>query len=135
MASDKTHMNSLHIPITLHGVADYLIGALLVACPYLLPFPDNPMKEIAITSGAVLIMYSIMTDYPPAILRFIPFPVHRAFDLLAGGALAFAPIHFAVHGVPAIVFIVLGVCLLALALFTRGKFSRTGQDNPIFPGA
>ena len=128
-------MRDLRIPITVHGIADYLVGLLLVASPYFLPFPDNPMKGIALTAGGVLLAYSIMTDYPVALLRFIPFPIHRTFDLLAGGALAFAPIHFAVHGAPAALFIVLGVCLILNAFFTRGRFSKTGQDYPVVPGA
>ena len=46
-----------------------LVGLLLVASPCFLPFPDNPIKGIALTSGVVLLAYSIMTDYPLALLE------------------------------------------------------------------
>jgi hypothetical protein len=75
-----------------------------------------------------------MTDYEIAILRFIPFPIHRALDFFVGVGLLFAPIHFAVTGYPSALFIVLGLLLVVLALRTRGNFSPTGLDKPLFPG-
>lgn len=122
------------VSIKTHGVVDYLVGLLLVTSPVTISYPDDTMKIIGVAFGAVILVYSAMTDYPLGLLRFIPVPVHRAADLLAGGGLAFSPIHFAVHGLPAVLFVVLGVCLLVVAVLTSGKFSNTGQDNPILPG-
>lgn len=124
-----------NIPIKAHGIVDYATGLLLVLSPLFLPYPDNPMKGIAMFAGVTILLYSAMTDYPLALLRFVPFPVHRAIDLLIGGGLAFAPIHFAVYGWPAVLFVALGGLLIVMSFFTRGRFSPTGQDNPIIPGA
>lgn len=103
--------------------------------PFVIQYPDNPMKGIAVIFGAIILLYSSMTDYPLGLLRFVPFPIHRGVDLLAGGGLVFAPIHFAVYGIPAVLFVAVGVCLVSLAFLTRGQFSPTGQDNPVVPGA
>jgi hypothetical protein len=81
-----------NIPIRVHGIVDYAIGILLVASAFVLPYPDNPMKMIAVVFGAIILLYSAMTDYPLGLLRFVPFPIHRAADLFAGGGLAFAPL-------------------------------------------
>lgn len=124
-----------NISIKTHAVVDYAAGVLLIASPYVIPYPDNPMKGIALVFGAIILLYSSMTDYPLALLRFVPFPIHKAIDLLVGGGLAFAPIHFAVYGVPAVLFVVLGLSLIVMAFLTRGRFSPTGQDNPVVPGA
>jgi hypothetical protein len=124
-----------NIPIRVHGVVDYAIAAVLLLSPWILPYPDNPTKMIALLSGAIVLFYSVITDYPPGLLRFVPFPIHRAADLFAGGGLAFAPIHFAVRGAPAALFVILGGALILMALLTRGRFSATGRDNPIVPGA
>lgn len=124
-----------NIPIRTHAIIDYIIGLALLLSPVLMSFPDAPTKGIATVSGVVIILYSVLTDYPVALLRFVPFPIHRSVDFLVGAGLAFAPIHFAVHGAPAAVFIVAGVGLILMAFLTRGAFSPTGQDNAVFPGA
>ncbi len=124
-----------NISIRTHAVIDYLAGVMLLASPFVIPYPDNLMKQIAFVFGAIILLYSSMTDYPLGLLRFVPFPIHRGADLLAGGGLAFSPIHFAVHGAPAVLFIVVGACLFMLALLTRGQFSPTGEDYPVVPGA
>lgn len=124
-----------NIPVQVHGIMDYLLGTVLIASPAFISYPDNPMESFGIIFGATLLLYSTMTDYPAALLRFIPFPFHRGADLLLGAGIAFAPIHFAVHGAPAVLFIVAGTCLIFLAFLTRGNFSATGTDQPTVPGA
>ena len=74
------------ISIRTHAVIDYLAGVMLLASPFVIPYPDNLMKQIAFVFGAIILLYSSMTDYPLGLLRFVPFPIHRGADLLAGGA-------------------------------------------------
>lgn len=118
-----------------HALMDYMIGTILVLSPFLITFPDNPMKQIAFIFGAVILGYSAMTDYVLGIIRMIPFPIHRGIDLFAGGGLIFAPIHFAVHGAPAVLFVVLGAFLLSMAFLTRSLHSPGGHDHPVIPGS
>ena len=94
------------VPIRTHAIIDYLTGAISIILPFIIPSPDNPMKGTAFTFGAVILLYRSMTDYPLGLLRFIPFPIHKSVDLLAG---AVAPIHFAAHGLPEVLFIALAL--------------------------
>jgi hypothetical protein len=73
-----------------------------------LPYPAKDTKIIAFAFGGAVIVYSMMTDYPAAILRFVPFPVHRTFDFLLGAALLLSPIGFEVTGARAVLFVILG---------------------------
>ena len=132
--SPKIH-STLHVSRRLHGILDYLGGVILILAGAFVPFPDDPMRMMSVASGAVLLFYSAGTDYEMGLLRFIPFPIHRGADLVLGTALAFSPIHFAVHGLPAILFIAIGAMLIFLGFFTQGEASNTGVDRPILPGA
>ena len=38
-------------------------------------------------------------------------------------------------GLPAVLFVILGLLLVFMAFMTRGQFSHTGRDQPIVPGA
>jgi len=91
-------------------------------------YPAKDAQIIAFAFGGAVIGYSMMTDYPLAILRFVPFPVHRTLDFLLGAALLLSPIGFEVNGARAVLFVILGLFLIGLAFKTRGQFSRS------FPG-
>ena len=95
------------------------------------------MPTISIKTRAVVDYAAgvLLLASPLALLRCVPFPIHKAIDLRGGGGLAFAPIHFAVHGLPAVLFVVLGLSLIVMAFLTRGRLIPTGQDNPLVPGA
>jgi hypothetical protein len=119
----------------IHALLDYVAAGFLLIVPWLLPFPDETTARMSLAAGSILAVYSLMTDYDIAVLRFVPMPVHRALDLLLGVLLLFSPIHFATTGYAAAVFITVGLLLLALSFLTRGAFSHTGQDKPVVPGA
>jgi len=131
--SRKTQ-STRHVSRRLHGILDYLGGVLLILAAVFVPFPDEPMRMMSAASGAVLLFYSAGTDYEMGLLRFVPFPIHRGADLVLGMALAFSPIHFAVHGIPALLFVAVGAMLIFLGFFTSGEASNTGVDKPILPG-
>ena len=132
--SPKSH-RSHEVSRRLHGILDYAGGALLLLAAIFMPFPDSAMRMLSAALAVVLLLYSAATDYEMGLLRFVPFPIHRGADLLLGIMLVFSPIHFAVHGVPAILFILIGAMLLFLGFCTRGDASHTGVDKGLFPGA
>jgi len=113
----------------LHGILDYLAGTLLLISTWILPYPDDVMRNLALILGGGIVLYSLVTDYPLSLLRFIPFPFHRAADLLVGVLLLFAPIHFAVHGAPAVLFVACGLILLSVSFFTRAQERPRVSDN------
>ena len=78
---------------TLHGVTDYTVGTMLATVfPRLAGLEGTPSAKQARIAGAVHVGYSTMTDYPPGIVKLIPFKVHLAVDAL--GALAVGALPF-----------------------------------------
>ena len=135
LSKEDHHAKNTHYLCQFHGICDYLIGLLLVTSPLYMAYPAKDAQIIAFAFGGAVIGYSMMTDYPLAILRFVPFPVHRTLDFLLGAALLLSPIGFEVNGARAVLFVILGLFLIGLAFKTRGQFSPSGQDQPIVPGS
>ncbi|HSI11891.1 MAG TPA: hypothetical protein VK961_07595 [Chthoniobacter sp.] len=131
--SPKSHPHH-QVSHRMHGILDYVGGVLLLLSAIFLPFPDSAMRMLGAAFGVILLLYSAATDYEMGLLRFVPFPIHRGADLVLGIALAFSPIHFAVHGGPVLLFIAVGAMLIFLAFMTRGESSHTGVDKQLFPG-
>ena len=119
---------------SLHGLADYIIGIILLAAPWLFVFHDPYAKGISLTFGAILILYSLLTDEGPALLRVIPFPIHRTLDFLLGVGLLFSFVQFDLRGRAAVVFAALGLFQIWSALAVHGRFIKSGRDKPLAPG-
>jgi hypothetical protein len=76
----------------MHGVADYLVGVVLIVVPYLLGFADGgPAQWIFQLLGAAAIIYSLLTRYEWGVVRLIPMPVHLMLDFGSGVLLAASP--------------------------------------------
>jgi hypothetical protein len=76
----------------IHGVLDYVVGILLLIAPMLLGFSDVPgARNAAIASGAVTLVYSILTNYECGLIRVLPFGVHLTLDALSGLFLIASP--------------------------------------------
>ena len=81
------------IDATLHGVTDYTVGTTLATVfPRLAGLENTPSAKQARIAGAMHVGYSTMTNYPPGIVKLIPFKVHLAVD--AAGALAVGALPF-----------------------------------------
>jgi hypothetical protein len=76
----------------MHGVADYLVGIVLILVPYLLGFADGTAAQwIFQILGAAAIVYSLLTRYEWGVVRVIPMPVHLMLDFASGVLLAASP--------------------------------------------
>ena len=76
----------------IHGVLDYLMGALLVALPWIGGFATGgPEQWVPVGLGAGVLAYSLVTDYELALVRKLPMPVHLWLDALGGLFLAASP--------------------------------------------
>lgn len=79
-----------------HGVLDYLVGALLIASPWLLGFARGGLETwVPVVVGAGTLVYSLFTDYELGVVRRIQMPVHLWLDAFAGVLLAISPWLFA----------------------------------------
>ncbi len=80
------------IPTRVHGILDYLVGALLVAAPWLFGFARGGAETwTPVVLGAGLIGYSLFTDYELGAIRKIPMNVHLWLDMAGGVLLAASP--------------------------------------------
>ena len=69
-------------PITprVHGLIDYAACALMLAAPHLLKLSPKARTASYVLAGSYLGV-STLTDYPVAVRRLIPFPVHGKIEL------------------------------------------------------
>ena len=75
-----------------HGMLDYLMGALLIGSPWLLGFARGGAETwTPVVLGAGMVVYSLMTDYELGVVKRIQMPVHLWMDAIAGILLAISP--------------------------------------------
>ncbi|HEX7119359.1 MAG TPA: SPW repeat protein [Longimicrobiales bacterium] len=110
------------IPTRIHGILDYLMGALLIALPWLLGFAAGGAATwVPVVLGAALIVYSLLTDYELGVVKVIGMTAHLWLDAIGGLFLGLAPWIFGFEelGPPAEAFWLLGFIEIAAALLTR----------------
>jgi general stress protein CsbA len=117
------------IPTKFHAPLDYIVGAALIAMPWILQFSDvTAARVVSVVLGIGLIAYSLFTDYELGIWKVAPIAVHNLIDIVAGALLALSPwlFGFADEGANAWVpFVVVGLAAVFLGLTTeqRGGYS------------
>lgn len=78
------------VPTRVHGMLDYLVGALLIIAPWFFA-PPGAATAVPVTLGFAALAYSLFTDYELGVVRRIPMPVHLNLDLASGLALLASP--------------------------------------------
>jgi hypothetical protein len=80
------------IRFSVHGVLDYLVGALLLVLPWIAGFNNNGLATtLSICLGVVTLAYSLLTNYPLGAIRIVPFIVHLGLDAVSGVVLIALP--------------------------------------------
>ncbi len=118
-------------PITprLHGVLDYLVGALIVATPWLFGFAQGGVETwVLVAAGAATIAFSALTDYEFGLAHRIPLPIHLALDFMVGAVVAFSPWLFGFADLVRAPHVVLGVFDVGLALLTSSRPARVEAE-------
>lgn len=97
-----------------HAVLDYGIGGLLLIGPWLFGFEDHLAATLyTVAFGAVMIGYSLFTDYEPSYRRKIPLVLHMGLEGLCGGLLIGAPWMFGFANVTWVPHLVIGIVTAA----------------------
>jgi hypothetical protein len=80
------------LPTRIHGYLDYLVGAFLIAVPWVFDFAAGGWETwIFVALGAGAIAYSLFTNYELGISRTFSMRTHLLFDTLSGVLLAASP--------------------------------------------
>jgi hypothetical protein len=117
------------IPTKLHAPLDYIVGAALIAAPWIFQFSDvTSATVVSIVIGIGLIAYSLITDYELGLWKVAPMAVHNLFDIVGGAFLAASPWIFGFADDSANVWlphVVVGLAAVFLGLTTvqRGGYS------------
>jgi SPW repeat-containing protein len=110
------------IPYFVHGVLDYLAGALLIVAPFLFGYSDRGAPTaVSIVLGVLVLIFAASTDGPTSLVNSIPVPVHILFDVAAGIIAIASPFLFGYSndGSATPFFIAFGVVELLVAIGTR----------------
>jgi hypothetical protein len=81
--------------------------------------------------GSVVLIVSMLTQYPLGVVKVLPFTIHSAGDYLAAALLLVSPfaLNFSHAEVGLTVFyIVAGAAVLAVSLVTNYQYSAKGQQ-------
>jgi hypothetical protein len=107
------------IPTRIHGVLDYLVGAWLIAMPWVFGFGRGAQTLVAVLMGGVILVYSMLTDYELAAVRLIPMTAHVGLDVLGGLFLAGSPWIFGFAETMIAPHLALGLLAVGVAVFTE----------------
>jgi len=76
-----------------HGVLDYATGSLLLISPWLFGFHDlsSSATYTMVAMGIVVILLSLVTNYPLGLIKAVPFRVHGVIETIGALALLVSP--------------------------------------------
>jgi hypothetical protein len=111
------------IPTKFHAPLDYIVGAALIAAPWIFQFSEHTAATVVpIILGIGLIAYSLFTNYELGVWKVAPMAVHNLIDIAAGGLLAASPWLFGFADETANVWVphlVVGLAAVFLGLTTK----------------
>jgi FtsH-binding integral membrane protein len=109
------------IPAFVHGVLEYLAGALLIAAPFLLAFDADSATAVSIVAGLLMLVLAASSAMSTGLIKSIPVQAHVMIDFVIALGLIASPFVFGFSGdgTATAFFIVLGVVHLLLTIATR----------------
>ena len=122
------------IPTKFHAPLDYIVGAALIAAPWILQFSEHTAATvIPVVLGVGLIAYSLLTEYELGVWKVAPMAVHNLIDIVAGTLLAASPWLFGYADESANVWVlqvVVGVAAIFLGLTTKQQGGYSYRKSP-----
>jgi hypothetical protein len=108
-------------PAFLHGLVEYIAGALFIALPLLLDYESGAATAASILIGVGLITVAATTDWGFSLVNKIPKPAHLVLDYGVAALLIASPFIFGFsdESVPTAIFIAAGVLHVLLTIGTR----------------
>lgn len=117
------------ISTKVHGVLDYLMGALLIASPWLFDFARGGAETwVPVVLGAGAILYSLLTDYELGLSRTLSMKTHLGLDMMSGALLAASPWLFGFNEYVYMPHLILGIAEIGAAWMTDPVPHRRPDD-------
>jgi hypothetical protein len=109
------------IPAFVHGLLEYVAGALLIAAPFLFTFDSDTATAVSLVAGVAVLIIAASTAMSTGLIKSIPVPAHVILDYALAIILIASPFLFGFDddGTATAFFIVLGVVHLLLTIATR----------------
>jgi len=109
------------IPRFVHGLAEYVGGAIMVAAPFVLGFDSGAATALAIVLGVLAIALAASTDGPTSLVNSVQLQLHVLLDYLLAALLIASPFVFGFsdEGAATAFFIAVGVLHLLITIGTR----------------
>ena len=110
------------IPTIFHGIFDLLLAVLVLLAPWIFDYKSDGAEtwgpSIII---AVMLAYSILTDYETGLIKILAMPAHNWFDVASGFGIIFSPWLFEFREVPHAtgVLMTFGILIILNGLFTE----------------
>ena len=103
-----------------HGYLDYIMGALLIAAPWIFDFDRGGAETwVPVILGIAMIGLALMTDYELGASRQISMRTHLMIDLISGAILAASPWLFGFADYVWEPHLILGILEMGAALMTK----------------
>ncbi len=78
------------VPTIVHGLADYVVGFVVIALPLYFGWPESP-RVVFVATGLFVIVYSLLTDYELGLFRLLRIRFHLLLDVFFGIGVLLAP--------------------------------------------
>ena len=122
------------IPTKIHGVLDYLMGAFLIAVPWIFGFNlGSPEAWVPMILGFGAIGYSLLTDFELGIAPVFSMITHLRLDAASGLLLATSPFLFGYQDVVYWPHLILGLVEVAASQLTERVPTYGPHHQPIQP--
>jgi hypothetical protein len=110
----------------MHGLLEYLAGAVFIAAPFVLGFDSDAATALSIIVGVLVLALGAATDAPTGLARVVAVEIHAVVDFALAVLLIAAPFLFGFQdeGGATAFFIVVGVVHLLLTIATRYREPR-----------
>jgi hypothetical protein len=118
------------IPTTAHGLADYIVGLIVVGLPFYYGLTGTS-RVAFVTLGLFVIVYSLLTDYELGLVRVLRIRFHLLLDASFGLAMLAGPIMLRLPDDSRIPVYVIGVLSLFLSLTTKVRAQGTRSNAAI----
>jgi hypothetical protein len=111
------------VPLYVHGLVEYGVGALSIIAPFLLSFGSDTATVFSILLGAGIIVLGFVTESPTGVARNLPIASHVVLDYVTSLLMLVAPFVFAFtdDATATGYFIVIGIGFLLLTVATKYK--------------